>query len=84
MHQILMAGGRVAEKHPGEFRRSQNWIGSTHPFDTQQQGNQQASDTPVAVQKRVDCLELNVRQSRLQERRCSLRLIVQIQSRCGT
>ena len=27
-HAVLMAGGRGAEKNPGEFRRSQNWIGA--------------------------------------------------------
>jgi Fic family protein len=31
MHEKLMAQGRGSEKQPGEFRRSQNWIGGTRP-----------------------------------------------------
>ncbi len=31
MHGLLMSRGRGSEKLPGEFRRSQNWIGGTRP-----------------------------------------------------
>jgi Fic family protein len=31
MHEIIMRSGRGATKQPGEFRRSQNWIGGTRP-----------------------------------------------------
>jgi Fic family protein len=31
MHMKLMAQGRGGDKAPGEFRRSQNWIGGTRP-----------------------------------------------------
>jgi Fic family protein len=31
MHSHLMAKGRGSDKQPGEFRRSQNWIGGTRP-----------------------------------------------------
>lgn len=31
MHTHLMARGRGSDKMPGEFRRSQNWIGGTRP-----------------------------------------------------
>ena len=31
MHEQLLARGRGSEKQPGEFRRTQNWIGGTRP-----------------------------------------------------
>jgi len=31
VHEKLLASGRGADKQPGEFRRSQNWIGGTRP-----------------------------------------------------
>jgi len=31
MHEVLLSRGRGAQQHPGEFRRSQNWIGGSRP-----------------------------------------------------
>jgi Fic family protein len=31
IHGVLLAKGRGSQKEPGEFRRSQNWVGGTRP-----------------------------------------------------
>ena len=31
IHKKLLSSGRGSKKSPGEFRRSQNWLGGTHP-----------------------------------------------------
>jgi Fic family protein len=31
IHSVLLKGGRGSERTPGEFRRSQNWIGGSRP-----------------------------------------------------
>lgn len=48
MHDILLTDGRGAHKQPGEFRRSQNWIGGTRP------GN--ASFVPPPPHRLDECL----------------------------
>ncbi|MBM4287373.1 MAG: Fic family protein [Deltaproteobacteria bacterium] len=48
MHAILLSRGRGSEKAPGEFRRTQNWIGGTRP------GN--AHFVPPPPQQVEDCM----------------------------
>lgn len=48
IHAVLLSGGRGVNKLPGEFRRSQNWIGGTRP------GN--ALFVPPALENLDDCL----------------------------
>jgi Fic family protein len=48
IHAILLRGGRGANKMPGEFRRSQNWIGGTRP------GN--AAFVPPPPERLMECL----------------------------
>jgi len=48
IHGILLAHGRGSDKEPGEFRRSQNWIGGTRP------GN--ARFVPPPPDRLPDCL----------------------------
>jgi Fic family protein len=49
IHGILLRGGRGAEQTPGEFRRSQNWIGGTRP------GN--ATYVPPPPERLMECLD---------------------------
>lgn len=48
MHEVLLSRGRGSSKQPGEFRRSQNWIGGTRP------GN--AKFVPPPPEKLMDLL----------------------------
>jgi Fic family protein len=48
IHGILLREGRGSEKEPGEFRRSQNWIGGTRPGD--------ARYVPPPPNKVIDCM----------------------------
>jgi len=49
IHAILLRGGRGANKMPGEFRRSQNWIGGSRP------GN--AAFVPPPPEHMLKCLD---------------------------
>jgi Fic family protein len=48
IHEKLMANSRGSTKQPGEFRRSQNWIGGSRP------GN--ANFVPPSPENLMDCL----------------------------
>jgi Fic family protein len=49
IHEILLRGGRGANQTPGDFRRSQNWIGGTRP------GN--AAYVPPPPERLMECLD---------------------------
>lgn len=49
IHSVLLAHGRGAHKQPGEFRRSQNWLGGTRP------GN--AAFVPPPPERLAECLD---------------------------
>jgi Fic family protein len=49
IHAILLRGGRGVNKTPGEFRRTQNWIGGSRP------GN--ASFVPPPPERLMECLD---------------------------
>ncbi len=48
IHAVLLRGARGSNKEPGNFRRSQNWIGGTRP------GN--ARFVPTPPEKLMECL----------------------------
>ncbi|CAN5705466.1 Fic family protein [soil metagenome] len=48
IHEVLMTGARGGTKAPGEFRRTQNWVGGTRP------GN--ATYVPPPPDRVVDCM----------------------------
>ena len=48
IHGVLLARGRGSHQAPGEFRRSQNWIGGTRP------GN--AAFVPPPAEEVMDCM----------------------------
>ncbi len=49
IHGVLLAHGRGKDKQPGEFRRSQNWLGGTRP------GN--AAFVPPPPERLMECLD---------------------------
>ena len=49
IHAILLRGGRGANRTPGEFRRSQNWVGGTHPAN--------ATFVPPPPERLMECLD---------------------------
>lgn len=48
IHEVLLSQGRGSSKEPGEFRRSQNWIGGTRP------GN--AAYVPPPPERVMECM----------------------------
>ena len=60
MHAILLSKGRGSHKQPGEFRRSQNWIGGSRP------GN--AAFVPPPPDRLNECLDSFEKYLHLEER----------------
>ncbi len=60
MHEVLLRKGRGRDKRPGEFRRSQNWIGGTRP------GNARFVPPPSGIPARLleRAGEISTRRSR--------------------
>ena len=54
----------------------QQWL-RQHIVGAEEQGDQQPADAPVAIQERMDCLELHVRQRGLDQQRRLHRVVVQ-------
>jgi Fic family protein len=50
IHEVLLSQGRGSQQSPGEFRRSQNWIGGTRP------GN--AAFVPPPADRVLECMGL--------------------------
>ncbi len=48
IHEVLLSKGRGSNKGPGEFRRSQNWVGGTRPGD--------ATFVPPPPESLMECL----------------------------
>jgi len=48
IHEVLLRGGRGAERTPGDFRTSQNWIGGTRPGS--------AAYVPPPPERLMECL----------------------------
>jgi len=48
IHRVLLSTGRGSEREPGDFRRSQNWVGGTRP------GN--AAFVPPPASSIADCM----------------------------
>lgn len=64
IHAILLAKGRGSDKTPGEFRRSQNWVGGSRP------GN--ASYVPPPPDCLLECLDAFERFLHDQPEKCPL------------
>jgi Fic family protein len=49
IHEVLLRTGRGSSKQPGEFRRTQNWIGGTRPSN--------ATFVPPPPERLMECLD---------------------------